>query len=56
MVPTLFSFLVIFSIHTHMKAVLGQLKLMATHGVQQKRMRMEHTSWVIWDAAAKHAL
>ena len=40
----------------HMKAILGQLKLMATHGVQRKRMRMEQTSWVIGDAAAKHAL
>ena len=45
----------------HMMGFLGQLKLMVTHGVQQKKMKMENmimenTSQGIGDAAAKHAL
>ena len=40
----------------HMMAIMGQLKLMGTHGVLQKWMIWENTFRGIGEAAAKHAL
>ena len=46
----------ILTMFAHMMAILGQLKLTGTHGVQQKWMIRESTFRGIGEAAAKHAL